>query len=468
MLRKWDNSEASEINKQRFLHAHKILQRQQAINLFKTTLSDWRSRGADWWHETEKIKSNFYSNETQIKECQNYNELTHVDTNELSRLVNSLAANDLSKEKSNIVDCEFKLDLFKNKNNEERKIDFKNNSNIILDRNKVTCDDIKNAIKLIDSYKDDIDEEETSIEFEGDNAWDALNISNIESKIDSHGNSLKLSSDQKKYIEHLEKDLSTGEQVLHLIHGGAGVGKSFLINTIKEVMKSNNKLVAIACPTGSATIMVDGGQTFHKVFYVGDKKCAKEETVANLLRKNNFNDKVSLVVIDEVSMISAEFLVLLDERLRLVYNGDKIFGGIHIVLSGDYLQMPTSFGTALCHALYLTTTSEKAKARSLFSAFKVFHINDQVRAICEKQKRCLEKFRQLPDFCPSGKTWTKNERSKFRVIDDEISESLTRQITLNDIKTDSRWKEAPIVTSNNSDRHILNDIRVDQFAKETN
>ena len=47
ILKKWDNSEASEINKQRFLRAQKILQRQQAPNSFKEALSNWRSRGVD-------------------------------------------------------------------------------------------------------------------------------------------------------------------------------------------------------------------------------------------------------------------------------------------------------------------------------------------------------------------------------------------------------------------------------------
>ena len=106
-------------------------------------------------------------------------------------------------------------------------IDFAHNSSIILDRNKITYDDIKSAMKLINTCKDEISEEEISDKFSGDNASYSLNISNIKSKLDSNRNHLKLSSDQKNCTEYLEKYLSTGKQVLHLIYSSARVEKSF-------------------------------------------------------------------------------------------------------------------------------------------------------------------------------------------------------------------------------------------------
>ena len=95
--------------------------------------------------------------------------------------------------------------------------------------------------------------------------------------------------------------------------------------------------------------------------------------------------------------------------------------------------MASTFGTPLCSALYLTTNSSKTEARNLFSLFKVFHINDQVRAICEKQKRCLEKFRTLPNFYLSTNHWTSAKKKKYKIIDDEIIETLTREITSEDM-----------------------------------
>ena len=64
-----------------------------------------------------------------------------------------------------------------------------------------------------------------------------------------------------------------------------------------------------------------------------------------------FSEDVVLVVVDEMSMLSAEFLVLLDERMRRLYSARLIFGGMSILLSGDFLQMKRVFGTDLCDAI---------------------------------------------------------------------------------------------------------------------
>ena len=450
----------------------KILQRQQVANSFKETLTNWRSRGVDWWHETEKISRNVHAKKslTNSKECEDnldYNEISRLDTSELSRLVSHLAMGPSSKIKDTKSDFESKLSLFQNNSDKEIKISRNKNNSIFIDRNEHTYDDVKEAMKMIGSYKANKNNEET-VDFEGSNAWDSLNVSNVENKVDNEGKLLKLTNDQKNYIKHAEKDFSSGSQVLHLIHGGAGVGKSFLINAVQEAIKSNNKIAVIACPTGSAATMLDGGQTFHHVFMVFKYKGESNmQSVIGKMRKENFSDNVDLIIIDEVSMMSAEFLVLLDSRLRLLYDERKPFGGKNVILSGDYLQMACTFGTPLCSALYLTTNSDKTEARNLFSLFKVFHVNDQVRATCEKQKRCLEKFRTLPNFYPSTKYWTRAEKKKYKVIDDEICETLTREINFEDMTSNGKWKIAPIVTTNNEDRLALNNLRIRQFAIET-
>ena len=78
----------------------------------------------------------------------------------------------------------------------------------------------------------------------------------FEKEFGPNGNFINI-HDQKKYIKQLEEDFAAGKQVLDLIHSGAEVGKSFLIYTVKEAIKSNKKTAVLACPTGSAAIMLD-------------------------------------------------------------------------------------------------------------------------------------------------------------------------------------------------------------------
>ena len=80
-----------------------------------------------------------------------------------------------------------------------------------------------------------------------------------------NGNILKLTND-KKYIKCAEEDLKSGNQVLHLIHSGAGIGKSFLINAVKEAIKDNDESTILACPTRSAATMLDGARNFIMFF----------------------------------------------------------------------------------------------------------------------------------------------------------------------------------------------------------
>ena len=90
------------------------------------------------------------------------------------------------------------------------------------------------------------------------------------------------------------------------------------------------------------------------------------QIVTSRPRRENFSYNVDLILIDEVSTTCAEYLVLLDSRLRLLCDESKPFGGKHMLLSGDYLQMASTFGTPMCSALYLITNSEKTEARNLF------------------------------------------------------------------------------------------------------
>jgi ATP-dependent DNA helicase PIF1 len=49
---------------------------------------------------------------------------------------------------------------------------------------------------------------------------------------------------------------------------------------------------------------------------------------------------IDAVIIDEVSMLKAEIIDILDAELKMVYENDKPFGGIQVIAVGDFLQLP--------------------------------------------------------------------------------------------------------------------------------
>ncbi len=73
-----------------------------------------------------------------------------------------------------------------------------------------------------------------------------------------------------------------------------------------------------------------------------------------------------MIVVDEVSMLSAQFLVLLDRRLSSMYKPDQTFGGISILLIGDSIQLPVTTGHDLWSVMYGTVSGNDSTARNLF------------------------------------------------------------------------------------------------------
>jgi hypothetical protein len=78
-----------------------------------------------------------------------------------------------------------------------------------------------------------------------------------------------------------------------------------------------------------------------------------------------------MVVLDEVSMLSAQFLVLLDTRLQSMYKPDQTFGGISTLLIGDFIQLPVTTGHDLWCVMYGTVSGNDGTARNLFQQFHV-------------------------------------------------------------------------------------------------
>ena len=72
-----------------------------------------------------------------------------------------------------------------------------------------------------------------------------------------------------------------------------------------------------------------------------DRSCVNGVTLVHQLvtEMRLLFTKDVVVVVDEVSMFSAQNLSLLDQRLRQLYYRSKMFGGISILLVGDFLQL---------------------------------------------------------------------------------------------------------------------------------
>ena len=166
-----------------------------------------------------------------------------------------------------------------------------------------------------------------------------------------------------------------------------------MMRMIKQKITACGKKITVACLIGIAATLIDNGIAFYHAFKVKSKDVTQEQM------KNVFTENVELIIVDEVSMIPSDFIVMMDRKLRQVYDSSMMFGEEHILLSGDFLQMKP-IGTSICKSLCLCMSNTDVNCRSLISSFKVFHIEQQVRSKCKSHMKCLKQFRTLPKNIP--------------------------------------------------------------------
>eukprot|EP00906_Rhabdomonas_costata_P012036 RCo017160 len=123
--------------------------------------------------------------------------------------------------------------------------------------------------------------------------------------------------------------------------GCAGTGKTYLIKEIVKLCDPSSTFVTAS--TGIAAVEV-GGITLHAFAGIGlgngDTR-AWVERIHHNERSHNYWKRCKLLIIDEISMTDGELFDRLDEVARVLKGKPtKPFGGIQLVLSGDFLQLP--------------------------------------------------------------------------------------------------------------------------------
>eukprot|EP00605_Chrysophyceae_sp_TOSAG23-4_P001646 GSChrysophyteH1.ASY1.ANO1.1807.1 assembled CDS len=157
---------------------------------------------------------------------------------------------------------------------------------------------------------------------------------------DSDGQQLSLSEAQYKVLERLMKRENT------FFTGAAGTGKSYCINVLESVLRKLDKLnvVARTAPTGVAACNISG-MTIHSWAGVG----LGLDSVENMAKKiqGRGMDAVrqrwkntEILVIDEISMLGADLFEKISEVGKLVRGDPRPFGGIQVVMCGDFFQLP--------------------------------------------------------------------------------------------------------------------------------
>lgn len=149
-------------------------------------------------------------------------------------------------------------------------------------------------------------------------------------------------SDEQKKVLALVRDQNQSV----FFTGSAGTGKSVLMRAIIDDLKKKYHReadrVAVTASTGLAACNING-MTLHSFSGIG---LGKEDAV-DLVKKIQKNAKAKtrwlrtkVLIIDEISMVDGELFDKLEEIARRIRKNGRPFGGIQLVITGDFFQLP--------------------------------------------------------------------------------------------------------------------------------
>lgn len=136
------------------------------------------------------------------------------------------------------------------------------------------------------------------------------------------------------------KYLYSGRNVF--LTGSAGAGKTWVLNAFIRYLREHNIPVAVTASTGIAATHLNG-QTLHSWCGIGIKDRLSPADLKKISAKGHIKrslEKTEVLIIDEISMLHRRQFELCDLVLRFIRKNDLPFGGLQLVICGDFFQLP--------------------------------------------------------------------------------------------------------------------------------
>lgn len=160
---------------------------------------------------------------------------------------------------------------------------------------------------------------------------------------------IQLTEKQELALESMKR----GKNVF--LTGPGGSGKSFLLKYFIEWYKENKEMetkkIYITSTTGLSASLIEGC-TIHSYSGIGTGQKDINDIYKNIIKFSNSSKKrwleTGVLIIDEISMMEASIFDKLEILAKKIRKCDEPFGGIQVILSGDFLQLPPVKSTTFC------------------------------------------------------------------------------------------------------------------------
>ena len=288
----------------------------------------------------------------------------------------------------------------------------------------------------------------------------------------------KLDKAQERVIRETFALAAKPKQFFVLVDGGPGTGKTKTTGRLAEALDILGLTTAYTGSTGTAATNYVGGQTLHSMMGLGitmprGKKLKKLYTNATtrrdvMKRLGGAHPEKIVLVIDEISALVYDVFGTTEHALRILYDNDKPFGGISMVLVGDFDQkLPVITGGSLAQVLVNSVTDDvrymsvkevlKRNVADVFGRFRKYELTTNHR-LKGRQRALRDILKRL-----------RNHR-KRQPITRPLLKALPRLEPLDTMTKAERakWQFCPIMCTCNATRQRINKYKAVEFGKEKN
>ena len=162
--------------------------------------------------------------------------------------------------------------------------------------------------------------------------------------------------------------------------GPGGTGKTYTIKNIYKHAKENNRKICVTALTGVAAVLLDcNAMTLHSWAGIGLAN-KSDMMIINKIYKSKYYrhnwENTDILIIDEVSMMSAQLFDLLNKIGQIIRKNNRPFGGIQIIFSGDFFQLPPVKENIFCFESVNFDKCFSHKFKNIFVLTKIYRQND--------------------------------------------------------------------------------------------
>ena len=242
-----------------------------------------------------------------------------------------------------------------------------------------------------------------------------------------------------EYILDMLNKEKHNDQLLMLLHGPPGTGKSFIINRLQECTNVDLRVTA----TSGIAAMSLKGTTID--WFLGKGRRKEKRPKVEIVRQNLGDAR--LLIVDEVSMLGCHKLLEIDSTLRRVRKVPAPFGGLDIIFVGDFAQLAPVKQLSILDAMVNTTLAYTQPAyyalqtTALMRLFRKFELTEFCRSEnCPRLCSILTRFRR-----------TDTKKDSVTVKDIKDIGVATPDTFVSDIK----FRTAPFLVATRKERDAL-------------